>query len=93
MPVFAPAVANALFAATGKRLQQDFSPPPSRIELTLRASLLDLRHDRMLATREFDLIERAPQDDPYGGVIAANRALARLLQQLAAFCAGAADSP
>ncbi|HVC10847.1 MAG TPA: ABC-type transport auxiliary lipoprotein family protein [Burkholderiales bacterium] len=74
------------------RLQQDFSTRPSRIELTLRAQLLDLRHGRDLAAREFDVVEPAPSDNPYGGVLAANRALGRVLGQLAAFCADAAGS-
>ncbi len=75
------------------RLQQDFSTRPSRIELTLRAQLVDLRHGRSLATREFDVTEPAPHDDPYGGVVAANQAVARMLGQLVAFCADAAANP
>ncbi|HVB48892.1 MAG TPA: ABC-type transport auxiliary lipoprotein family protein [Burkholderiales bacterium] len=74
------------------RLQQDFSARPSRIELTLRVQLIDLRHGRDLATREFDVVESAPSDNPYGGVLAANRALGRVLGQLAEFCADAAGS-
>jgi cholesterol transport system auxiliary component len=41
----------------------------------------------VLASAEFDETEAAPSDDPYGGVLAANRALGRLLERLAAFCA------
>ena len=74
------------------RLQQDFSTRPSRIELTLRAQLIDLRHGRDLAARKFDVVEPAPRDDPYGGVLAANRALGRVLGQLAALCADAAGN-
>lgn len=73
------------------RLVQDFSTRPSRIRFTLRAQLIDIGARRMLATREFDEIESAPSDDPYGGVIAANRALERLLGQLAEFCAEAGE--
>jgi cholesterol transport system auxiliary component len=69
------------------RLQQDFGLQPSRIELALHAQLVDLRSGRVLAAREFDEVEPAPSDDPYGGVTAANRALARLLGELVAFCA------
>jgi cholesterol transport system auxiliary component len=69
------------------RLQQDFSAKPSRVRLTLRAQLIDADARRVLASAEFDETEAAPSDDPYGGVIAANRALARLLERLAAFCA------
>jgi cholesterol transport system auxiliary component len=72
------------------RLQQDFSARPSRVQLTLRAQLIDTDTRRVLAAAEFDESEAAPTDDPYGGVIAANRALARLLERVAAFCADAA---
>jgi cholesterol transport system auxiliary component len=71
------------------RLQQEFGAKPSRVRLTVRAQLIDVEARRVLAAAEFDETEAAPSDDPYGGVIAANRALARLLERLAAFCAQA----
>jgi cholesterol transport system auxiliary component len=71
------------------RLQQEFGAKPSRVRLTLRAQLIDVDARRVLASAEFDETEAAPSDDPYGGVLAANRALARLLERLAAFCAEA----
>ncbi len=70
------------------RLLQDFEARPSRVRFTLRAQLIEVGSRRVLATREFDETESAPSDDAYGGVIAANRALERLLGQLADFCAG-----
>jgi cholesterol transport system auxiliary component len=69
------------------RLQHDFAMQPSRVELVLRAQLVDLRTRRVLAEREFAEVEIAPSEDAYGGVIAANRALQRMLAQLAEFCA------
>lgn len=68
------------------RLQQDFTTQPSRVELTLRAQLYDLKSRQVLAVREFDAAENAASEDAYGGVIAANRALARVLGQLTDFC-------
>jgi len=68
------------------RLQQDFTTQPSRVQLTLRALLVDVRTRQALAAEEFDEIETAPSDDAYGGAIAANRALQRLLGQLSSFC-------
>jgi len=67
------------------RLQHDFGNQPSRVRLTLRVQLSDVRTRRVLAAREFDEVERAPSENAYGGVIAANRALQRLLAQLADF--------
>jgi cholesterol transport system auxiliary component len=68
------------------RLQQDFSTRPSRVQLTLRAQLIDVRGKRVLAVKQFDDAENAASEDAYGGVAAANRLLQRVLGQLASFC-------
>ena len=74
------------------RLQQNFATRPSRIELTLRAELIDVRGKRVLSTKLFDETEDAPTDDAYGGVTAANLALRRILEQLADFCVAESGS-
>jgi cholesterol transport system auxiliary component len=68
------------------RLQQNFGTRPSRVELTLRIQLIDVRGKHPIATRQFDAMESALSDDPYGGVTAANVALQRILEQIADFC-------
>lgn len=68
------------------RLQQDFQTQPSRVQLTLRAQLIDVVGKRVIAVKIFDEAENATSDDPYGGVIAANRVVQRVLGQLADFC-------
>jgi cholesterol transport system auxiliary component len=68
------------------RLQHDFVTRPSRVQLTLRAQLIDVRGQRILAVKQFDESENAASDNAYGGVTAANRALQRMLDQLADFC-------
>lgn len=68
------------------RLQHEFFAKPSQVHLTVRAQLLDLRTKTVLATREFDVLEPASSDDPYGGVLATNRAVKLVLQQVADFC-------
>ncbi len=68
------------------RLQHDFTTQPSRVQLTLRAQLYDVKGKKVLAVREFDAAENAPSEDAYGGVLAANRALERVLGQLTDFC-------
>jgi len=75
------------------RLLQDFSTTPSRVRFTLHAQLVDTGTRRVVAAREFDEVEPAPSDDPYGGVVAANRALARLLGSLVQFCADQSPLP
>jgi cholesterol transport system auxiliary component len=68
------------------RLQQDFGTTPSRIEITLRAQLIDVPNKRVIAAKVFNETENTPSEDAYGGVIAANRALQRVLGQVADFC-------
>jgi cholesterol transport system auxiliary component len=69
------------------RLRQNFGTRPPQIELALRAQLVDVRSRRVLATAEFDEVEPTTREDAYGGVVAANRALQRILVRLADFCA------
>jgi cholesterol transport system auxiliary component len=71
------------------RLQHDFTIRPSRVQLTLRAQLIDVRVQRLLAVKQFDEVENAASDNAYGGVTAANRAVQRMLDQLADFCVNA----
>jgi cholesterol transport system auxiliary component len=71
-------------------LHHEFLTQPSRVRLTLRAVLVDLNARRVIATRTFDEQEVSPTDDPYGGVVAINRALGRLLDDLTTFCITAA---
>jgi len=76
-------------------LRQNFLARPSRVELQLRAQLVDLASRRVLATRLFEVVQVSDSDDAPGGVIAANQAIASALAQLSAWCAatGAAAPP
>jgi cholesterol transport system auxiliary component len=74
------------------RLQQDFSQTPSHVRFTLRATLTDTKARRIIASHEFDDTTVAKSDDTYGGVIAANRAVQRVLVALIQFCNEAANS-
>lgn len=75
------------------RLQQDFTTQPSRVQFTLRARLTDLQSRKIIAARAFDESEASASEDAYGGVVAANRALQRILSQLADFCRDAQAAP
>jgi len=87
IPVRSAASADLRLDTEIIRLQHEFLAKPSRVHLTVHAQLIDLRNKSVLATREFDVIEVADSDDPYGGVIATNRAVKIVLQQIADFCA------
>lgn len=79
------------------RLQQEFkSQPgsqPSQVRFTLRAHLIDENTRRVVASREFDTAVPVSSETPYGGVVAANRAVQSTLENLAAFCAAASSLP
>lgn len=72
------------------RLQQDFRTHPSTVHFTLRATLIDQNTRRVEAWREFDNSVPVGSEDPYGGVVAANRAVQVTLENLADFCAESA---
>jgi len=67
------------------QVHQDFRFRPSRASVVLEVQLVDRRGRRVLATRLFEGEEPAPTEDPYGGVVAVNRVLNRLLGQIADF--------
>lgn len=64
---------------SGLALQQEFLQRPSRTRVMLRAQLVELNAQRVMGSRSFEALEPAPSDDAYGGVLAANRATARVL--------------
>lgn len=72
------------------RLQHEFGTLPSRVRFTLRANLVDNKTREVLAWREFDASVAAASEDAYGGVVAANIAVATVLENVSAFCAEAA---
>ena len=74
------------------RLQHEFHAQPSRVRFTMRAYLIEDKTRRVVAWREFDTAVTATSDDPYGGVVAANRAVQTVLENLSAFCAETASS-
>ncbi len=73
------------------RLQHEFDVVPSRVRLTLRATLTDNATRQVLAQVDLDTRADAASPDAYGGVVAANHATATLLQALAVFCGQAAE--
>lgn len=66
-------------------LQQEFLQQPSRVRVTVRMQLVELREQRIIGDRGFEIIENAPSEDAYGGVLAANQAVGQLLERVAAW--------
>lgn len=74
------------------RFHQDFTRQPSVMHITMRAQLVDLRESRVVGTQQFDIVEPAATEDSYGGVVAANKAVTRLLDEMALFCVSGMDT-
>ena len=74
------------------RLQHEFQTHPSQVRLTLRATLLDDRTRKVLAWQAFDAVEPASSEDAYGGVLAANRAVQTVMDEVALFVAAKAGA-
>ena len=66
-------------------LQQEFLQQPSRVRMMIRTQLVDLKESTILSTRTFEVVENAMSENPYGGVQAANRAVAGLLDQISSW--------
>ncbi|MEW6246921.1 MAG: ABC-type transport auxiliary lipoprotein family protein [Nitrospirota bacterium] len=64
-------------------LEQQFLETPSRVRVALRAQLIDLKEPGVIGTRRFEVFEPAPSEDAYGGALGANRAVTKLLDQIA----------
>lgn len=67
--------------------QQVFLTKPSRFYIILAAQISRQSNDKIIASRVFSVSAPAPVNSPQGIAIAANRAAANLLRQLARFCA------
>ena len=67
-------------------LQHEFGSTPSRVRLTLRATLSDNSSRQVLGQVDLEHLANASSEDAYGGVIAANQATQSMLQALTVFC-------
>lgn len=67
------------------RLQQDFQTKPSTVQFSLRVYLVDEKTRKVVAWRAFDNQATADSDDPRAGVVAANRAVQTVLEELSQF--------
>lgn len=68
-------------------LQQEFLQNPSRIKMEVNAELINSQSERVIASKRFFATAKAPQNNPYGGVVAANAASRQILQQIVTFVA------
>lgn len=64
-------------------LEQRFFEQPNRVRVALRAQLIDLKQQRILGIKSLEVFEVGPSEDAQGGVAAANKAVGRMLDDLA----------
>lgn len=68
------------------RLEQDFTDRPTSMNLSIHAQLSRTATNRIVATRDFTVSVPIRHGSPYNGVLAANRAAAIILAEIAEFC-------
>lgn len=66
-------------------LQQEFLRPTSLIRLVIQATLINTTTNRVLASRRFQVMVSAPGNNPYSGVLAANKAADIMSKRLSSF--------
>ncbi len=94
--VAAPALLRADYRVDVDSLAvaHEYVQSPSRVRLSWRAQLIDLREGRVLGSRRFEAVRNAQTEDAYGGVRAAGQALEELLSDTASWlgaCAAGRD--
>lgn len=84
-----PASMDYVLTTTILEFQHNFICRPARFQIKLRAQLIDAKTNKVFATKQFYRNEPFFQNNPYAGVIAANRATENILRDVACFCINA----
>lgn len=63
-------------------LKQDFTCHPSVIKLKMKAMVIRISDNYLLSARIFEIQVPCPQNAPYGGVVAANKATSILTEKI-----------
>ena len=89
---FKTVVAAPYVGKTGYRLQtdllylyQDFTERPVTLKMGLSVGFINAQTGQLIAVKRFEINEPVASNDPYGGVIAANKATESLLGQATSF--------
>lgn len=67
-------------------LKQDFTTNPSIVRVKIRAQLTRASDNHIIAEKQFSATIATQANTPYSGVVAANRAVAVILKNIAHFC-------
>jgi len=66
-------------------LQQEFLRPVSRVRMVLSVTVLNSRTHRVVGNRIFQSVAMAPRNNPYSGVLAANKDAQQIAFQVARY--------
>ncbi|GKS59454.1 hypothetical protein YTPLAS18_29810 [Nitrospira sp.] len=77
----------------GVEAVQEFFDVPSHARIAFRARLVRLSDHAVLGSHAFEAIEPAPTEDAYGGAMAANRAVAKAVDEMADWVARCIRNP
>jgi len=78
-------VANEVLLVRLMKLQQEFLRPTSQERLELSVTVLNGKTNAIIKNKSFQSVISAPTNDPYGGVLAANKAAQSLMQKIARY--------
>ncbi|MFO1371286.1 MAG: ABC-type transport auxiliary lipoprotein family protein [Candidatus Competibacteraceae bacterium] len=81
----APALADLRADVDVIRLQQELMTSPSRVRLTARIKVVNMKNGHVLGTQVFEAVEPAPGNDAYGAAQAANAATQKVLSDITGF--------
>lgn len=68
------------------QMQEDFTHIPATFKLTLRVQLNRISTNEVIGTKQIFICEPLAHKTPYCGIVAANKAVAKALQEMTAFC-------
>lgn len=66
--------------------EQQFFGRSSEEVVTVRVQVIKMATNQIVAAKQFTVSEMAPENTPYGGVVAANQAVAKVLEHVTRFC-------
>ncbi len=67
------------------QLEQNFTQKPSVVSIEINATLINDKNSRVIASKRFLEKVAAPMDTPYGGVLAANMACQKMMEDISAW--------
>lgn len=68
------------------QLQQNYTRKPALLQFSLRANIISMTSNQVVASRQFSVSLPIRNATPYNGVLAANKVVSQVLAQLAQFC-------